>query len=98
MHIALKIDQSEFALAEVRSILSNALRSEAEQAHIRREHYAAMCQAFEREHKFSSDEFLNCFESGALGDELFAFDWFAAKRGLDLWDRLLQSLRFSDSS
>ena len=87
MDIAFKIDQTEFALAEIRNTLSSALRSEAEQAHMRRDHYAAICHAFEQEHKLSSTEFLDRFEAGTLGDELFAFDWFAAKRGLDIWDR-----------
>lgn len=87
MDIALKIEPTEFALAEVRNTLSSALRSEAEQAHLRREHYAALCRTFEQEHKLSSDEFLERFEEGSLGDALFAFDWFAAKRALDLWDR-----------
>jgi len=27
------------------------------------------------------------FEAGELGDDADYFDWFAAKRGLDLWDR-----------
>ncbi len=32
------------------------------------------------------------FESGALGDEAVYFDWYAAKRGLDLWERKLRIL------
>jgi len=27
------------------------------------------------------------FESGALGDDAEYFDWYAAKRGCDLWER-----------
>ena len=35
----------------------------------------------------SFDEFMRQFESGALGDQAQYFDWYAAKRGLDLWER-----------
>jgi hypothetical protein len=27
------------------------------------------------------------FEAGELGDDAAYFDWFAAKRGLDIWEK-----------
>ena len=27
------------------------------------------------------------FETGVLGDDAVYFDWYAAKRGLDVWER-----------
>ena len=42
------------------------------------------CQQFERKYGMTSDEFLLKFESGELGDSQDFFDWFAAKRGLDV--------------
>ena len=36
-----------------------------------------------------SAEFVQRFEAGELGDVADYFDWFAAKRGLDLWERKL---------
>lgn len=92
MDIALKIEQPEFAAAEVRSTLAYALRSETEQAQLRRNHYAEICKTFEQQYNVASDEFLHRFEQGENGDDLWAFDWFAAKRGLDLWERRYQIL------
>ncbi len=43
-----------------------------------------ICQKFERKYAMTSDEFLLKFESGELGDSQDFFDWFAAKRALDL--------------
>lgn len=33
----------------------------------------------------SSEEFLEQFEAGQLGDDKEFFDWYAAARGLKLW-------------
>ncbi len=33
----------------------------------------------------TSDEFMRQFESGNLGDDQECFDWYAAKRGLNIW-------------
>ncbi|CAN5718955.1 hypothetical protein BH10CHL1_BH10CHL1_00530 [soil metagenome] len=93
MDIALKIKDTDFAASEVRNTLTYALHSETEQAQLRRDHYAEICKTFEQNYRQSSDEFLIQFEQGILGDELYTLAWFAAKRGLDLWDRLSYSAR-----
>jgi len=72
---------------EVRKVLSSALRNEAELASARRAYFERACHAFEQQHQMSSEEFMQQFESGALGDDAEYFDWYAAKRGLDLWER-----------
>jgi hypothetical protein len=46
--------------------------------------YPEICQMFEQKYRMTSDEFLLKFESGELGDSQDFFDWFAAKRALDL--------------
>lgn len=73
-------------LDDVRSVLNGALRREAELARARRDYFERTCQVFEEQHDMSSDEFMQRFESGTLGDEAIYFDWYAAKRGLDLWN------------
>lgn len=75
------------SLDEVRRVLSNALRHEADLAAARRTYFEHACRAFEQQHQMSSEEFMRQFESGALGDDAEYFDWYAAKRGLDLWER-----------
>jgi hypothetical protein len=87
MDIALKIRQPEFSVSEVRDAVDHAIRAETEQARLRRDYYEEMCRAFEREHNISSDEFLIRFEAGELGDDAIYFDWYAAKRGFDLWEK-----------
>jgi hypothetical protein len=71
--------------AEVRKVLNDALLQEAKLADARRVYFSRLCQTFEQQQHMTSDEFLQQFESGDLGDEAVYFDWYAAKRGLDLW-------------
>ncbi|MDQ3247678.1 MAG: hypothetical protein M3Q45_00580 [Chloroflexota bacterium] len=93
MDIALKIEHPKFAVAEVRNTIAYVLRTETEQVRLRRDYYADVCASFEKEHNLSSDQFLIQFEQGTMGDDLYTFDWFAAKRGLDLWEQRYQILR-----
>ncbi len=55
-------------------------------------YFERACRTFEQQHQMSSEEFMQQFESGALGDEAIYFDWYAAKRGLDLWERRFRIL------
>lgn len=87
MDIALKITTNEFSAASVREVVSDALRSQVNHARIRMEHFAKLCQEFENKHQLSSDDFLRRFDAGELGDDAYLFDWYAAKRGLDVWQR-----------
>ncbi|HDN80008.1 MAG TPA: hypothetical protein ENG33_06045 [Chloroflexi bacterium] len=75
----------DYALSEVKETLSQALANEAEIARFKMEHFRKLCQKFEERFGMTSDEFLKRFEQGELGDAQEYFDWFAAKRGFDLW-------------
>ena len=46
--------------------------------------YEQVCRTFELEYHMSSDEFMQRFEAGELGDDAIYFDWYAAKCGLDV--------------
>lgn len=72
---------------EARDVLGDALHREAELAEARYTYFKRMCHVFEEKHRISSQEFMRQFESGNLGDEAECFDWYAAKRGRDLWER-----------
>jgi len=74
-------------LDEVRKVLGNALRHQVDLADARRTYFERACRAFEQQHQMSSEEFMQQFESGTLGDDAEYFDWYAAKRGFDLWER-----------
>jgi len=77
---------------EVREVLNSALRNETELADMRRTYFERACHAFEQQYQMSSEEFMQQFESGALGDDADYFDWYAVKRGLDLWERRFRIL------
>jgi hypothetical protein len=77
---------------EVRKVLSSVLRNEAKLANARRIYFERACHAFEQQYQMSSEEFMQHFESGALRDDADYFDWYAAKRSLDLWERRLGRL------
>jgi len=93
MNIAIKIERPGIAVSEVRDVVSYALRNETEQARTRRDYFAETCRTFETQYNIPSDEFLERFDRGELGDDVYMFDWYAAKRGLDLWERRYQVLR-----
>jgi len=77
------------ALDDARSVVEDALRRETELARARRAHFERTCKLFEQQLGMTSDEFLHQFEEGALGDDAVYFDWYAAKRGLDVWNHKL---------
>jgi hypothetical protein len=93
MTIAFHTELTEFTQEEIQDTLSYALRNEAEQAKSRRDYFADICTEFESRYGFSSDMFLERFEEGELGDDEHLFDWYAAVRGLQLWDHRHQILR-----
>ena len=87
MAVSLQIQQSGFSDSEVSETVHSALRNEAEHALLRRDYYRGRCQAFEAQYGMSSNEFMEKFEAGLLGDESQWFDWYAAQRGYILWER-----------
>ncbi len=92
MNIAVTVTHEEFGAAEVKDAVAFALRTESEQARSRRTRYETLCRTFEQKYNLSSDEFLSRFESGELGDDVYTFDWYAAKKAFDLWDRRFRIL------
>lgn len=87
MNITLRTELTSYDLNDVRAALQTALNREALLARARRKTYERSCQEFEALFSLSSDQFLTDFEAGKLGDDPEYFDWYAAKRGFDLWDR-----------
>jgi len=83
----------DYTLPEIKETISQALKNEAEIARFKMEHFRKLCQEFEERFGMTSDEFLKRFEQGELGDEQEYFDWFAAKRGFDLWAKRFKILQ-----
>lgn len=65
----------------------SVLNQETTLAKDNRQFFGRICQQFEEQFSLSSDQFMADFEAGALGDDPEYLDWYAAKRGYDLWDR-----------
>jgi hypothetical protein len=89
--VTLRRDEG-FTAAEVETAVVNALERDLKQAQVRRDLFARECSEFEQQHGMSSDAFLKAFEAGQLGDDEYLFAWYAAKMGLDGWDRRVQIL------
>lgn len=85
MTLALKTDLAGFKKGDIRNAVSYALDSAKAQASQRFDYYANLCIEFEKRLDLTTDEFIQKFEQGELGDEQVYFDWFAAKRGMDIW-------------
>ncbi len=95
MNVQIQFKQTGFSDTEVEATVVYALQRELNQARLRRDYFAAQCRRFEEAFEMDSDTFLQRFESGELGDEADYFDWYAAKRGFDLWEkrhRILEEL------
>ena len=93
MNVQIQFPRTGFSDDEVRETIDYALQQELEQARLRRDHFASACRRFELMYGMDSDAFLEKFEAGELGDDADFFDWFAAKRGYDLWEKRYQILR-----
>ena len=87
MAVSLQIQHSGFSDSEVSETVHSALRNEAEHALLRRDYYRGRCQAFEAQYGMSSNEFMEKFEPGLLGDESQWCEWYAVQRGYILWER-----------
>ncbi len=85
MTLSLKTDVTGYEKGSIRNAVSFALTSAVAQARQRVEHYSSICRRFEKKYRMNSEEFAHRFDAGSLGDEQDYFDWYAAKRGLDVW-------------
>jgi hypothetical protein len=90
--VNVKVKTKELDKDEVTGVLGDAVRHETDLARVRRDEFLKDCQRFEDKYHFSSDEFLERFESGELGDDADFFSWYAVKRGFDVWERRYQIL------
>jgi len=76
-----------YAEEEIKEVIDESIASRLEFAQRRLATYQASCTAFEQQYGMSTQEFLEKFESGALGDQQEWFDWYAAAEGKKIWSR-----------
>lgn len=82
--------KGDFTPQEVSEVIRGALEQNQRVAKYKIKKYLGICENFERKYGMDSDLFLEKFNSGELGDEDDFFDWYAAKRGLDIWNKKLK--------
>ena len=83
---------SDFTIQEVSDVIRSALALDERVAKHKKVRYSYLCGKFETKYKMSSDIFMQKFESGQLDDLDEYFDWYAAKKGLDHWNKKLNIL------
>ena len=76
-----------YAEEEVKEVIDESIASRLEFAQRRLSAYQASCTTFEQQHGMSTQEFLEKFESGTLGDQQEWCDWYAAAEGKKIWSR-----------
>jgi len=91
MAIAIEVNK-EYSVQEVSGVIKSALLRDERVATYKEKRYAGVCKRFEKKYGMGSDTFMDKLESGVLDDRDDYFDWFAAKKGLDIWSRRLRIL------
>ncbi len=81
-----------FSIQEVSNLIRSALAFDERIAKYKKIKYTNICKNFESKYEMDSGAFLKKFESGELDDRDDFFDWYAAKKGLDTWNKKLDIL------
>ncbi|AKB27955.1 hypothetical protein MSSAC_2697 [Methanosarcina siciliae C2J] len=84
--------KGDFTPQEVSEVIRAALDQNERVAKYKIKKYSGICENFENKYGMDSDHFMEKFDSGDLGDDDDFFDWYAAKRGLDIWNKKLKIL------
>ena len=85
MTLALKTTPNGYKTSTIRDAIAYALSFTTTQSDQRFTYYNKRCHEFEQQFNMTSDEFMQKFEAGTIGDDQAYFDWYAAKSGLDIW-------------
>jgi hypothetical protein len=91
MSFTLNIETS-FSSQEVTEAIRSALEHEKHVARYKIKRYSTICRDFEAKFGLSSAELQTRFETASVNKESNFFDWYAAKRGLDHWNKRLEIL------
>ncbi|AKB55443.1 MULTISPECIES: hypothetical protein [Methanosarcina] len=84
--------ETNFSPHEVTEAIRSALEHEKHVARYKIKSYSAICRDFETKFGFSSAELQAELETPTINKESSFFDWYAAKRGLDHWNKRLEIL------
>lgn len=90
--VVLKLNK-DYDPKDVSEVLNSVFSEKSSFAEYKVEYYKNICEDFEKRYKLNSGDFLKKFDGGEMGDEAVFFDWYAAKKGLDIWNRKLNILK-----
>ena len=82
--------KGDFTPQEVSEVIRGALEQNQRVAKYKIKKYLGICENFQKKYGMDSDFFMEKFNYGELGDDDDFFDWYAAKRGLDIWNKKLK--------
>jgi len=92
MDLTFNIKKKDFSIDEVSNVIRSALDTEERIAKYKKNRYFNICKNFEKKYAMSSEIFMKKFESGLLDDRDDFFDWYAAKKGFNIWNKKLEIL------
>lgn len=84
--------ETNFSPQEVTEAIRSALEHEKHVARYKIKRYSAICRDFETKFGLSSAELQAKLDTPDRNKESSFFDWYAAKRGLDHWNKRLEIL------
>ncbi|WP_292388261.1 hypothetical protein [Methanosarcina sp. UBA5] len=84
--------ETNFSPQEVTEAIRSALEHEKHVARYKIKRYSSICREFETKFGFSSAELQIKLETSCENKESSFFDWYAAKRELDHWNKRLEIL------
>ena len=87
MDIVLSSSPSQYDDTAVRDTVAYAIRNAIAESKQHKDYYALAVSTFEQQNGLTTEEFMHKFETGLLERNETYFDWFAAKRALDIWTR-----------
>jgi len=87
MVLSIKVKNKVFPESDIKEIVKDSFERELEVAKFKLDRYSRICNSFENKYKMTSDDFISQFEGGKLNEDDDFFDWYAAKQGVEIWNK-----------
>lgn len=92
MEVHIKIKSNIFSKIDIEETLKSSFERELKVAKFKLDRYSQICKHFEEKYEMTSEEFMRRFEGGKLDENDDFFDWYAAKKGTEIWGKKYQIL------
>lgn len=81
------------ANAEVQDAVASAVEKELDEGRFIMQRLRQRLNAFEDEYGMETEEFVEKFEEGEIGDDQDFFEWYAAYKGVKHWEEKTEKLK-----